>query len=446
MKFQAIAFTDYKVKLFKIFLPIMISKLISQIQMIIDRVFLGRLEVLYMSAIGNATAPVWTTMSVVFSLSIGASILISQSVGAHNEQKAREYAASLLVFHNIVPVLLFFFWMFFSPAVYRIMGVSQNVIGACVTYTRLYAPVFILVGFSASCNVVLQSSGNTKPLIVAGVIRSGLNVILDYIMIFGKFGCPAMGIAGAALATTVSEYIGTVYLFIRIAKNSKLATKPSLKEILHAKPGCYLKSVKLGIPTASEDFFWNFGNLVLLRILNSINELAAAIYSIVFTVEVLSLVIIDSIGNGTMTLTSEATGSDDFKLFRNIVRTAYFWSAIVSAVTLVLCILFPEQILGLFTTDVNVLKSSHLYLALIGVNLFSKSLNIIVGNGIRGYGDTKWMFFTQIFGTVIIISAAVLFVNVFNFGITGVFCAVLTDELTRGIVNFIRFRKIRFGD
>ena len=74
----------------------MLSQLISQIQMVIDRIFLGRLEVLYMSAIGNATAPVWTTMSFVFSLSMGASILISQSIGARNEKQAREYAASLL--------------------------------------------------------------------------------------------------------------------------------------------------------------------------------------------------------------------------------------------------------------------------------------------------------------------------------------------------------------
>ena len=73
--------TEYKNKLVKIFVPIMLSSLISQIQMFIDRIFLGRMNILYMSAVGNATAPVWTTMAFVYSLSMGASILISQSVG-----------------------------------------------------------------------------------------------------------------------------------------------------------------------------------------------------------------------------------------------------------------------------------------------------------------------------------------------------------------------------
>ena len=78
--------------------------------------------------------------------------------------------------------------------------------------------------------------------------------------------------------------------------------------------------------------------------------------------------------------------------------------------------------------------------------MFSKSLNIIIGNGIRGYGDTRWMFFTQIFGTVFVVSMALLFVIGLHLGIVGVFLAVLADEFVRGIINSIRFSKIRFTD
>ena len=82
--------TEYKNKLVKIFVPIMLSNLITQIQMFIDRIFLGRMDILLMSAVGNATAPMWTTMSFVFSLSMGASILISQSVGEKDIEKAKD--------------------------------------------------------------------------------------------------------------------------------------------------------------------------------------------------------------------------------------------------------------------------------------------------------------------------------------------------------------------
>lgn len=436
--------TDYKNKLFKIFVPIMLSQLIAQVQMLIDRVFLGRLDILYMSAVGNATAPIWTSMSFVFSLSIGASILISQSIGAQDEVKARSYASSLLVFHNIISILLFLFWVFCSPMVYQFMDVPKNVIGPCITYTRFYAPVFIIIGIGASLNVILQSSGYTKPLVVYGIIRSGLNAILDYVLIFGHFGFPKMGIAGAALATTIAEYVGGIYLIIRVIVSRHLITRPKFIEVLKPKIKKYLNSVKLGVPTAAEDFFWNFGNLVLIKILNSINEFAAGIYSIVFTIEVLSVVIIGAIGNGTVTLSSEATGAKDLKLFRNVVKTSYCWSAIVSIFTLVLVVLFPQQVMSWFTKDINVIQGSNVYLLLIGINLFSKAANIIVGNGIRGYGDTRWMFFTQIFGTLFVISMGALFVYKLHLGIIGVFLAILLDEFVRGIINTVRFAKIKF--
>ena len=146
--------TEYKNKLVKIFVPIMLSNLIAQIQMFIDRIFLGRMDILLMSAVGNATAPMWTTMSFVFSLSMGASILISQSVGEKDIEKAKDYAASMIKFHNFIPVLLFFFWTFCGPLVFKLMGVSENVMGLCVTYTRIYAPVYLITGLYASYSFV----------------------------------------------------------------------------------------------------------------------------------------------------------------------------------------------------------------------------------------------------------------------------------------------------
>ena len=438
--------SEYKNKLVKIFFPIMLSNLISQIQMFIDRIFLGRMNILYMSAVGNATAPVWTTMSFIFSLSMGASILISQSVGEKNIDKAKGFAASMIKYHNILPVLLFIFWMLGSPLVFRLMGVSENVMGLCVKYTRIYSPVFLILGLGASYSVVFQTSNYTKPLVAYGLIRSVLNIILDYLLIFGKFGFPRMEIAGAALGTTIAEYAGAIHLFyVTIAKRKQFFTSPDFKTILHAKFLPYLNSAKLGIPSALEDLLWNVGNLFIIRILNTINEMAAGIYSMVFTVEVIFVVIIGALGSGTLTLTGEATGAKDLKLYRNVVKTAIKWSFIVAAFALTFVSFFPRLTLSLFTTDQQVIEMSVVYIILVAANLFGKSTNIIVGSGIRGYGNTKWMLFTQGLGTVGVVSIAALFVFVFKLGMLGVFLAVLCDEATRAIINAVKFLRIRFS-
>ena len=433
---------QYRKKLLALAFPIIMNNIIAQLQMIIDRIFLGHANDLYMSALGNVSSPVWTTMSFCNSLVMGASILISQSVGAGKKEDIGEYAGAMMKYNNIIPVFLCFFWMIFPKPVFMILGVSDSVMPLCLSYVRWYAPLFLLTGLGGSLGVILQTSNYTKPLVVYGFVRSGLNIFLDWVLIFGKFGMPELGIEGAAIATVIAEYVGAIYISVIFFSSKKLSTRPSWKEVKNGHLRSYLNSAKLGINIALEDFAWNIGNLILIRILNSINEYAAGIYTIVFGVEVLAVVIIGAIGSGTMTLTSEATGRRDLMQYKGITRCAYGICVIVTGLMIIGAVLFPEQILSLFTSDKAVIASSGIYLLLIGINLFSKSGNIIIGNAIRGSGNTKWMLYTQIFGTIWIVSVASVFVFICKLGILGVFLAVMADEGVRALINLWKYLRI----
>lgn len=435
-------YKQYLRRLLIIAVPIILSNIIGQLQMLIDRIFLGHADDLYMSALSNVTTPMWATMSFCFSLVAGASILISQSVGAGDRENIEEYAGAMIKYNNIIPVLLFLFWLFLSEPVFKIMGVSENLMPMCLSYARFYAPVFLLAGMGGSLSVILQTSNYTQPLVAYGIIRAGLNIVLDYILIFGKLGFPALGIKGAAIGTTIAEYLGAIFISYVILTSKKLGTRPSMRGIKKAKMSTYRTSAKLGINTAFEDFAWNLGNLLLIRILNTINEFAAGIYSIIFGVEVLAVVIVGAIGSGTMTLTSEATGKKDLAQYKGVCICAYALCMIVAALMIILALTIPEQIIALFTKDTSVITTSSIYLLIVGINLFSKSANIIVGNGIRGSGDTRWMLYTQMFGTVSIVSVAAFFVYVCKLGITGIFLAVLVDEAVRALINLWKYLRI----
>ncbi len=432
----------YMKRILIIAVPLMLSNVISQMQMLIDRMFLGHADSLYMSALGNATSPIWTSMSFCFSLATGASILISQSVGAGDKEKIEEYAGAVIKYNNVIPVLLFLFWTLLPEPVFRLMGVSENLMPMCVTYTRLYAPVFLMVGLGSSIMVIMQTSNYTAPEVGYGLVRSVLNIILDWIMIFGHFGCPAMGIKGAAIATTISEFAGGIFIFAIFIFSDKFPTRPSLNAIIMSKFNSYWTSAKLGVNTALEDFAWNIGNLVIITILNTINEMAAGIYSIIFGIEIVAVVVVAALGSGTMTLTGEARGKDDLKQYTGVTITAYGLCVVSILITLVFCIAIPEQIISLFTSDESIITTCAIYLLMIGLNLFAKSGNIIVGSAIRGSGDTKWMLYTQIFGTVFIISIASILVFVLKMGIMGVFLAVMLDEAVRAIINLLKYVRI----
>lgn len=434
--------TTYFNSIFKIAVPLILANVISQVQMIIDKAFLGQMNDIYLSAIGNVSSPVWTSLSFCFSVVIGSSIIISQMVGAKKNDEVEKYSASMLVWTNVLPFLLFIFWFFFGKYVYKAMGVSENVLQLCIDYTRYYSFSILLVGVQSSTMVIMQTSNYTKPMVFYGIIRAGLNIFLDWVLIFGNLGCPAMGMKGAAIATTIAEYAGTCYAALIFFSSKKLFTRPSLKGIRRSSPVPFLKSVKLGINTALEDFAWNGGNLVLIVILNSINEMAAGIYSMIFGVELLVVVVIGSFGNATLTLSGEAKGAGDCDKFRGTTTCAYLLSAAVSIVMLAFCLLIPEKIIGIFSSDEKVIAGCGIYLVLMCANLYGKSGNIIVGSAIRGSGNTKWMFYTQIAGSIIVISTALLFVRVFHMGIAGVFAAIIADELIRAIINYVKYRSI----
>lgn len=432
----------YRQRLLAIALPIIMNNIIAQLQMIIDRIFLGHANDLYMSALGNVSSPVWTTMSFCNSLVMGASILISQSVGAGKREDIGEYAGAMMKYNNIIPVFLCFFWLFFPKPVFTLLGVSDSVMPLCLSYVRWYAPLFLLTGLGGSLGVVLQTSNYTRPLVVYGLFRSGLNIFLDWVLIFGKFGMLELGIEGAAIATVIAEYVGAIYISVIYFTSKKLTTRPRWNDVKRGHFRSYLHSAKLGINIALEDFAWNIGNLIMIRILNSINEYAAGIYTIVFGVEVLAVVIIGAIGSGTMTLTSEATGKRDLAQYKGTTLCAFGICVIVTVLMILGAVVFPEQILSLFTSDKAIIASSGIYLLMIGFNLFSKSGNIIVGNAIRGSGNTKWMLYTQIFGTIWIVSVAAVFVFVCKLGILGVFLAVMADEGVRALINLWKYLRI----
>ena len=358
------------------------------------------------------------------------------------KKKAIEYTASTFKFNNVVAILLFLFWTFCSRFVYNAMGVADTVIDASISYTVFYAPIFLITGLGSTINVLLQTSGYTKPLVISGIIRSGLNVFLDWALIFGNCGFPEMGVRGAALATTIAEYIGGfVLLYIVIRKNG-LLTKPTISQILRAKATPFLQGLKLGIPSAAEDFAWNFGNILLIMILNSISPTAAGVYTIVFGIQVIPVCVFGALGQATLTLSGREAGKGDLQQMKKIVLTSFYWSMVIATFCLALFMAIPKQMMSLFTQDEAIIASAAIYLAIVSVNLYPKSGNIIVGSGIRGYGNTKWMLATQLFGTCFITSMAALFVFVFKTGITGVFLAVSADEFVRCVINSLKLFRI----
>ena len=424
-------------------IPVMLSELVSQLQLLIDRIFIGRLSIQSMSAVGNATTPMWTTMNTLFALTTGATILVSQAYGAGDQDRARSLLASLFKYNNLFGFALFLFWLLCPRLVFGLTGVDGSILPLSIDYAVTFSPIFILTGIGASITCLLQVCQKTKIMIWYAVVRSLTNVVLDYALIFGNLGLPAMGVRGAALATTIAELLGDLLVVLYVLKSKELPLRPSMKQILQAKLKPYLETVKKGAPAALEGFAWNFGNLYLIVMLNRVSVEAAGIHSIIFGVELIAVVLIESIGTATLTLSGYETGKRNINGVWEVVKNSVALGFGISGVNLLLFLLLPQQILGLFTKDAAVLAGAPVYLLIVGIDLFPKTGNIIFGSGIKGYGEPSWMLKTQLFGTAFIIAFSSVMVLGFGLGIREIFCLVVADEAIRFLLNGLKLRRIR---
>lgn len=424
--------------LLKIGMPVTLSLLITQIQQITDQIFLGHASAEYLSAVGNATFTIWTTVSFLFALGTGTAILVSQSLGAKNRERAEELLGSSLVWSSLFSFLVFAVWAFFNRKIFILMGVEEPVLSYAVRYTGIYSFGVLISGLTSSANAVFNGSGATKPMMISALIRGLVNAGLDWVLIFGHFGFPALGIAGAAIATLTADIVGGIYS-LSAAFNPKLPISLSLRVLGKAKFGTYIQIIRTGLPTGLEEFAWNLGNIMLIRFLNVIDPLATGIYTIVMSITLVPTLIFMGLGSASTTITGHRFGEGKHELIRPVIRDALALCTILSVIATAIFGLFPTFFASLFTKDLTVIDQIPPMLLVYSLALFPKAANIIFGGGIRGMGDTKWMLLTQIFGTVFVLAVARFMIGALSLAVVGVFTAMFLDELVRSVMNGVKF-------
>jgi Na+-driven multidrug efflux pump len=201
----------------------------------------------------------------------------------------------------------------------------------------------------------------------------------------------------------------------------------------------YTRVLGLGFPSGLEYLLWNVGNLVLVSFLNRLDMMAAGIYTLVFSIESIPLLIYMGFANAGLTLVGRGTGARDPGQARRSGLLCLGFSVAVCVTVALVFHAFPRQLLQLFTDDGSILDTSVPYLRFLSWILFPKAINNVIGLCIRGMGDTRWMLCTQIFGTAFMIGAGYFLILHSGLGLMGIFVTFLADESIRGAANMIRF-------
>lgn len=427
--------------IFSLALPIIIQNIVAHVQILFDRAFLGHLDVRYLAVVGNVLVPFEALLFFYFAAANGITILIAQNIGAKKFRRAQQYSESSFFYFTLFSVGLFLFWIVGAKTVFSLLGVTGVILKEAVIFVQLLAISLIFAGIDVSAASILQGVGRTKPIMVFGLARSILNIILDWLLIYGNLGLPAMGLEGAALATTIANILGSVGLFVTVILSKKLPYRISLKAILSPRWRHFYRMIKLGLPSGLESLLYYVGLLVLTRLMNRIDDMAVGIFSLITGIQIIGVLIYLGYARAAMTVVGQYWGEKNFTEAKRsglyCLRLSYY----ITLTCTVVFLAFPHFLIGIFTTDTQVIDRAVPLLRLMAIFINFDVVNIMMGHTIRATGDTKWMLYSQIFGTIYVISLASMVIINFNLGLSGMYMVMISDEIIRGSVNFLRFVK-----
>ncbi|OHD54931.1 MAG: hypothetical protein A2Y33_02970 [Spirochaetes bacterium GWF1_51_8] len=432
---------SYFKMIFSIALPMILQGMVSYLLVFIDTAFLGQYRLESLSAVSNAITPFFMIMSFFEALGIGVSITIAQRMGSGCRLQAQRYAEISIFFNQLIAVGYFIFWQLAARPFLTLLGAEGYILDKAVSYVQILSWFFLAYGITMTLGSACAALGKTMPIMISSIIKSVLNIFLDWVMIFGNLGFPEMGVEGAALATVISLYIGNIVFIIMALKLPVFKIK--LKGIFKPVAKTYLKVFSLGLPAGIDFILWTVGQTLIIAILNGWDKLAAGYYGIFSVVVNLSLHLYMGIGDASISLIGRATGARDNREAYRIGNYALLYTLIICAAVCVVILLFPTQIVGLFTKDASVTAKLAPYTFWCVLILFPKSINVIGGSAIQGTGDTRWKMYNQIAGTIIIVPMVYVTIYHLGWGLGGLLFSVFFDEFWRGVLNYFRFRRIK---
>jgi len=310
-----------------IVLPIIIQNTVTNVVSLLDNVMVGRVGTLQMSAVAIVNQLLFIFNLCIFGGLAGAGIFATQYAGAKDDEGIRHCFRIKWAICIAMLVCAFAIFMTIPDkliGMYLAEGSDPQDLADTMKYGMDYLLVMLfgLIPFAVTQIYAssLREVGETRLPMIASIAAILVNLVFNYILIFGKFGFPALGVVGAAIATVLSRYIETVIIVVYTHVN-----KACFRFVCGAYRSLYVPRrlvsdvIRRGMPLLVNEFFWSSGMAVLMQFVSVRGLEAVAAYNITSTVSNLFKVVFLSMGNAVAIMVGQALGADKPREAKQIV-------------------------------------------------------------------------------------------------------------------------------
>ncbi len=427
-------------QVFSLALPVVLSSLLQRSVGIIDIFLVGGLGASAIAAVGIAQVMVFVAMSLSWGINVGATVQVAQLWGAERKGDAGKAAYQAMLLACIAALLTMFFGLAFGGNVGSLLGAQDEVRGILADYTKI---IFTFIFFTISINVlagIMHGTGDTKTPLYAIFIVNILHVIIAYPLIYGYLGMPKLGVQGAAIAISVSECAGALFLFIRSVHKRYILITRNL-EMKYAA-----MTFKLGYPIFIDRLLQNLGSMAFAKVVLLYGTSVYAAHQVGLAIEAFSFMPGYGIAVAAATMVGQNLGAGRPDHARISSYEANRLAVILMAAMGLVFFFFPYALLRTFTSDPEVIKYGILYMKIVAFAQIPLAVTMVVGGSLRGAGDTGFIMFSTVAGMWLVrLPAAALLATVVKAEIRIVWSVMIADWLVRMSLLLWRYRKERWG-
>lgn len=424
--------------LFKLGWPIFIQALLSMCLGYIDTIMIGNYSDTAVGSIGNANQ-ITGFLTLAFSIIASATgVITAQYLGAKVKEKLNEIYTVSITFNLVLSGIISIIILCGSQFILKLLKVQNSMLPDASAYMRIVGGFIFLQAIFDTFSQIFRSNGRTQISMMTAILMNIINIIGNYLFLYGPLKYLDMGVEGVAISTTVSRFaaVGISILYFIF----KIDGKISIKYLIPFPFDILKKLLKIGIPTAGENISYNIAQLILLMFVNSLSEVAVntKIYASILSnfAYLFSL----SAAMATSIVVGHSVGAKDYDYAYKKVLTTLKKSMVVSMFIAVISFCISPVTFGLFTDNQDIIHLGRKIMVICIFLEIGRTLNLVIINSMRAAGDVK---FPTFLGMASMWGISVLLGYIlgiyFDLGLIGIWIAMALDEIVRGIVVIIRW-------
>lgn len=426
--------------LLSVAVPISLQSLVNYVVQLIDTVMLGRFGEITISASTLANSFFSIVMVTCFGINAGASVITGQYWGKGEIEPIRSMSSIAMKITLAATTIFTVVTLIFPTEILSIYSKDAQVISEGATYLRILAFSFVLFGLSNTATSVLRSTNNVKISLYAGIGACLVNIFFNWALIFGNLGFPAMGIAGAAIATVLSRVFEFVVVFgYYVFYEKKIAFR--LQHLLSFDKVIFRSYVKVGLPVLISDLVMVIGNNIVTIIMGHIGAAFTAANSIATQVYSVISYMFQGVGGAAQIFTGNTVGRGDYKKAYDQGKTFITLCVIVGVLGAGVLLLLKSPVISIFNVSEETVYYSKQIINVMCVLLSFMLMDNVLTKGIlRGGGDTKFLIFGDtVFTYIISVPLGYLAAFVLDLPIWAVFLCLKMDSVCKAVVCVYRF-------